>query len=207
MDPASFLYTLGIVFAPLTEEPSKALAMLIAAYVLWKVIPNRRYGASLGAAAGLGFGIAESILYIYQIAVSNLPEIAAVRGEAIAIRVIVTPFMHPLWSAFVGIGVFALVSSRFRATDSPRSAWWIPSLFLLMGIVNHLIWNGVSFGLSPFGYSPIILNLLVTFPIFAVVLRDFLGGHYNVQDFFEPLAEPSAAYPAVPPPPPAPPQV
>lgn len=205
MDPASIFYLIGIFFAPLTEEPSKALAMLIVAFVMWRVVPNRRYGAALGAAAGLGFGVAESILYVFQIAVSNLPEIAAIRGEAIAIRVIVTPFMHPLWSAFVGIGVFALVANRHRTTRLSKSPTSLPMLFLLLGMLNHLVWNSVSLGLSQFGYLPIVINLLVTFPLFAIVLRDFLGGHFNFQNFFEPLAEPMAAYPAMPPPPPPPP--
>jgi len=31
--------------------------MLAIALLLWRVVPNRRYGAALGAVVGLGFGI------------------------------------------------------------------------------------------------------------------------------------------------------
>jgi uncharacterized membrane protein YpjA len=44
---------------------------------------------------------------------------------------------------------------------------------------------------------------MVIFPLFAIILRDFLGGHFNFQNFFESLQEsPSPAEVFVPPPPP-----
>lgn len=187
------------VLAPLIEEPSKALAIILVAYLMWKIVPNSRYGATLGAAAGLGFGVVESIIYIIGFALSG-------SGEAITTRIIVTPLMHPLWSAFVGIGVFALVESgRPSRPDVPKSPVWIPFLFLLLGIVNHMIWNSIVVALATLGYLPIILDIIFVFPIFALILRDFLGGHFNFQNFLEPLAEPTTLPPVMPPPPPPPP--
>jgi hypothetical protein len=68
-----------------------------------------------------------------------------------------------------------------------------------------MVWNGISFGFADSGYLPIILNVIVTFPVFALVLRDFLGGHFNFQNFFETIPEPTTAFPPMPPPPPPPP--
>src|SRR4030042_3675307 len=104
-------------FAPLTAAPIKALGMLIVLFLLWKMIPNRRYGAALGAGGGTGFGVAESILYIAQLA-------AAGSAEGVAIRIIVNPLMHPLWSAFVGIGVFVLFSSKPTQLGVPDRKNW-----------------------------------------------------------------------------------
>lgn len=189
---------LTVLFAPLTEEPVKAIGMFVVIFFVWKVVPNRRYGAALGAASGLGFGVAESILYIYNMALANYP------AEYIVVRIIMTPFMHPLWSAFVGIGVFAFVS---RKSKSGGASLTLPLMFLLLGIINHIIWNSISIGLSSLGYLPIIVNISVTFPVFSIILRDLLGGHFNFQNFFQPLLEPSPPYltePTPPPPPPPP---
>jgi len=203
--PAVGIYALAIVFAPLTEEIFKTSGMFVVAYLMWKTVPNRRYGAALGAAAGLGFGILESMLYIYGIATTSEPSIAAARTELIVLRAFLTPLMHPLWSAFVGIGVFALFSGISKGSNVQKPSSWLPWFFLLTGIANHMVWNGISFGLAEFGYLPIIFNVIVIFPVFAIVLRDLLGGHFNFQNFFRPLAEPATSYPAIPPPPPPPP--
>src|SRR4030065_631300 len=60
------LIPVTVFFAPLTEEPLKALGMLIVLFLLWKLIPNRRYGAALGAAAGLGFGFVFFCIGVFQ---------------------------------------------------------------------------------------------------------------------------------------------
>lgn len=148
---------------------------------MWKTIPNRRYGAALGATSGLGFGVAESILYIVQLA-------AAGSAEGVFVRVVVTPLMHPLWSAFVGIGVFALFSGRSAQPDIKKSSpWLLPLLFVGLAMLTHCIWNTLSLGLSyaGLGYFATVPDIIVIFPIFALILRDFLGGHFNFQNFFE----------------------
>lgn len=198
-------YPLAIVFAPLVEEIFKMSGIFVVAYLMWKALPNRRYGAALGAAAGLGFGILESALYVYGIATTSDPTFAAVRTELIGLRIFLTPLMHPLWSAFVGIGVFALVSNRSTKVGPAKPSSWLPWFFLLVGMANHMVWNGILYGLIAFGYVPIILDVLVTFPVFVVILRDFLGGHFNFLNFFATLPEQPTAYPAIPPPPPPPP--
>jgi RsiW-degrading membrane proteinase PrsW (M82 family) len=172
--------------------------MFVAVYLAWKTVPTRRYGAVLGAAAGLGFGVLESILYIISILVS---------GESwglVGIRIIVTPLMHPLWSAFVGIGVFALLANiKPPKSNAPKSPMWMPWLFLLLGMINHMVWD--SFTLLPVGLIAIAINIILVFPIFAIILRDFLGGHFDFQNFLESLPEELTPFPTVPPPPPPPP--
>jgi RsiW-degrading membrane proteinase PrsW (M82 family) len=188
-----------VFLAPLIEEILKALAMIFVVYLMWRIVPNRRYGAVLGAAAGLGFGAIESVKYIIGFVVSGA-------YIAIPIRIIVTPLMHPLWSAFVGVGVFALVaSSRASRPDVPKSPVWLPWLFLLLGLTNHMVWNSIVDALGSVGLLPIILNVIFVFPLFALMLRDLLGGHFNFQDFLQPIPEEVPSYPAGPPLPPPPP--
>ena len=178
------------VFAPLLEEPFKALAMVVVVFFMWKTFPNRRYGAALGAAAGLGFGISESIIYI-----AGTPTV-----ETFLTRVIVT-LMHPLWSAFIGLALFAMVSGKTVPMGSRNPSGFLMVVLFLTGVANHIIWNSLAVGLGFLGF---LLDVFVIFPLFAIILRDFLGGHFNFQNFFEPLETP-LAYPEVPPPPPPPP--
>jgi hypothetical protein len=114
--------------------------------------------------------------------------------------------MHPLWSAFVGVGVFAFVSRKSKPNGLSLA---LPLMFFFLGVINHMLWNGISVGLSGLGYLPIGINIFLTFPVFLIMLRDFLGGHFNFQNFFEPLLEPFQQYPTetpiLPPSPPPPP--
>ena len=192
----------SVIIAPITEEVSKALCMLAVAYAIVRMFPNRRYGAAVGAAAGLGYGVFESIIYI-------------ITGQALGIgalvRVLATPIMHPLWSAFVGIGVFVFLARRSSSSKGFFDAvFGLPLLFLLIGIVNHAVWNGVALlipaagGLWATPYLSTVIDVIIIFPISAFVLRDFLGGHFNFQRFFEPLPEPPPFYPKIAPPPPPP---
>jgi RsiW-degrading membrane proteinase PrsW (M82 family) len=194
------LIPVTVFFAPLTEEPLKALGMLIVLFLLWKIIPNRRYGAALGAAAGFGFGVAESILYIAQLA-------AAGSTEGVVLRIIVTPLMHPVWSAFVGIGVFVLFSAKPTQLGVPKQRNLGLALFLFaLGFFNHLIWNSLTIGLSLAGMGMLatLPDILIIFPLFAMILRDILGGHFNFWNFFE-STEALPQFPFAPPPPPPPP--
>jgi RsiW-degrading membrane proteinase PrsW (M82 family) len=158
--PSVGFIAIAVFIGPLIEESAKALGMFVVAYLMWKSVPNRRYGAVLGAAAGLGFGVAENCVYIYRYAVAG-------DGVAIVSRIIGTPLMHPLWSAFVGIGVFAQVAnSRPSQHGSPKSPLWLPFLFLLVGLSNHIVWNSlaVGLGLLGLGYVPLVLDILIIFP-------------------------------------------
>jgi RsiW-degrading membrane proteinase PrsW (M82 family) len=186
-------WVLLVIVSPITEEPFKALSILLVVLFMWRTIPNRRWAAALGAVTGLGFAIAETIVYA----------IGGAGAEALVARIIVEPFMHPLWSAFVAMGIFVLLAKK-PTRESALSGLGL--LFLFMGLIAHMIWNGLSTGLAPsIGYVVLVVNLLLVFLPFAVVLRDLLGGHFNFQNFFEPVLEPSTSAPISPPPPPPPP--
>jgi RsiW-degrading membrane proteinase PrsW (M82 family) len=192
-------YPLAAVIGPFTEEPFKAVGMLIVAFFMWKAIPNRRYGAALGAAAGLGFAIAEDILYFSGFYA------AGAGATAYLVRLLLLPFMHPTWSAFVGIGVFVFVAEKSK---TGKVKWGLPLLFLFLGILNHMVWNSIAAlaVVSPgLGYGLILVDVFVTFPIFALILRDFLGGHFNFQNFLESVPDTAQQlFPVGPPPPPPP---
>lgn len=191
----------SVIIAPITEEASKALCMLAVAYAIVRMFPNRRYGAALGAAAGLGFGVFESIIFIVR---------GLTPGIGAFIRLLMTPVGHPVFSSFVGIGAFVFMAKRSASRSFSEALFGLPLLFLLIGMINHAIMNAVISLLPAAGgiwatpYLSHVLGIVIVFPVFAFILRDFLGGHFNFQRFFEPLPEPSPFYPKIAPPPPPP---
>jgi len=172
-----------VIFAPILEEVAKTLCILFVLYAFFsQTIPNRRYGAALGAIAGLGLGVTESISYLQGLA----------GGEAL-LRLLVTPMMHPFWSAFVGVGVFVFAARKRSGKNFVDALLGLPIIFFLIGTLSHMVWNGLAVGLvfatgNP--YIGIALDILTVFPLSLIILRDFLGGHFNFLNYFETLPEP-----------------
>ena len=190
---------------PLFEEFAKGLSIFVVAFFLWKAIPSRRYGALLGASTGLGFAIVENIIFNVQTASTpNAP--SGQIAETILARWVGLPFMHVLWSAFIGMGLFVLLARRKGSQGTPS---WLAVPLLLFGLIAHMCWNAVAIGLSLAGLDIIlivVLDIIIVFVPFALILRDFLGGHFNFQDFLKPVSESMPdSFSASPPPPPPPP--
>ena len=77
--------------------------------------------------------------------------------------------------------------------------------FLGIAYLNHICWNSLSLGLGyaiPSIFLIAFLTGIIVFPIFALILRDILGGHFNFQNFLESSSEDMAPFPTIPPPPP-----
>lgn len=185
---------------PFLEEIFKGLSILLVALFMWKAVPSRRYGAVLGASVGLGFAIVENIIYSINYATGNYSNVA----ELIASRWISLPFMHVLWDAFIGIGIFVLLAQRSSRQNTPL---WLAAPFLLSGLLAHILWNSIAIALSGVGILVVVLvDIIVIFVPFALLLRDFLGGHFDFQDFLKPLPDPYTpqTFPLPPPPPPPP---
>ncbi len=188
-------WVLLVIVAPFTEEFFKGLAILIVAWYVWKTIPSRRYGAALGAATGLGFAIAETIIYI----IGASPD--QVLSTALS-RLVIEPFMHPLWSAFAGVGFFVFLTKKSTGGSAQLG---LGLLFIFTGLFAHVTWNSLAVLLSSLGIWPVVfVEMASVFPVFTVALRDFLGGHFNFRSFFRSLPESwsSNKNPSPPPPPP-----
>ncbi len=188
-----------LILFPMIEEFFKGLSVFLVVWFMWKALPNRRYGALLGAVSGLGFAVVENIIY-------NIGSIGKTdAAEDIIGRWIGLPFMHVIWSAFVGVGVFVLLAQR-KVSGTPV---WLAIPFLLFGWVAHMCWNGLDIGLESSGVNlivTILINIIIVALPFAIILRDFLGGHFNFFNFLSTSQELLLTSPlAVPPPPPPPP--
>jgi len=172
-------WLLPVFIAPLFEEMIKAICMLALAFALPRVFPNRRYGVLMGGVTGLGFGIFATIVGLMA---------GEFQGFNAFARLVATPITQPLFSAFMGIGIFVFVNRR--STDSSGSSiiLGLPAFFALIAIISHALANTIDF-VAPGGIGAFIAAVTVC-PFFVFLLRDFLGGRLNFFHFLEPVHEP-----------------
>ena len=190
---------IGSVFlAPPVEEIMKALSVVAVALVLPRSLPNRRYAAAIGAAAGLGYALSEDITYFGN------PD---AHGPSLILRLITNPIGHPVFTALCAIGVFVFMAKLRSGVKVSKAISGLPLFMLLLAVLNHASWNAWQFGVvSSLGYLGVFLSILVIVVPFLFILRDFLGGHFNFRHFLESIPEPPPLMPVNEPPPLPPPQ-
>ncbi len=127
-----------VVVAPLVEEPTKAMILLIV--VLSRYFDNTTDGFVYGAAAGLGFGMTENFLYFTTVASTAawdpLGGTLAWAGT-VAIRTCYSALMHATATAIVGA---ALGWARMRPL--PVRIFALGS-GLVIAMAIHGLWNGL----------------------------------------------------------------
>ncbi len=175
---------IGSVFlAPPVEETIKGFSVLVMAFPIPRAVPNRRYAAAAGAAAGLGYALSEDITYFVN------PDIS---GISVALRLIHNPLGHPVFSALCAIGVFVFATRLRSGAGLVKSLIGVPLAAWIFAVLNHAFWNAWQFGPQPLlGYLGIPLSYLIIIVPFLLILRDLLGGHFNFGHFFEPIPEPA----------------
>src|SRR5207302_7142403 len=178
----------AVISAPIVEESSKALILLI--FFLWKkdefdgIIDGIVYAGMVG----LGFAMTENILYYGR----------AVQGGAGALtflfilRGMAAPFSHPLFTSMTGIG---LGWSRQSQKGFVKIA--IPVLGYMLAILMHATWNGsAAFGGTGIFFAAYFLVMGPAFVITLMVIffslrregrivREFLYPDFQ-KGFFDP---------------------
>jgi len=121
------------------EELVKAAVFLV---VGMAVLPkNGRQGALLGATVGAGFAAFESAGYAFNASLTRLGQIdLTALLETEAIRGLLTPVGHVLWTAILGAMIFRAASPQGRY----RFTWPVLGAYgLVLGL--HALWDSMSF--------------------------------------------------------------
>ncbi|MEQ1500739.1 MAG: PrsW family intramembrane metalloprotease [Myxococcota bacterium] len=156
-----------VLVAPLVEEPCKAVFL---AYVIWnRHFDNMTDGFVYGAAAGLGFGMTENLMYFV-----SLSNDMSTWGSTVVVRTFYSAIMHATATAVVGA---SLGFARFRGCAT-LGAIGLGGLGLAM--VVHGLWNGlITVGEVTGGDLPFMLDLalfpvevIAVFLVFQVCLWD-----------------------------------
>ena len=138
------------VVAPISEELVKGLFLLL---LLWW----RRYeldgvldGIVYAGMVGIGFAFVENIFYLGA-AYNGTDGMGPGGTEAVTtlfvLRCLISPFAHPLFTTFIGIGVGIAVGSRSGAVR-----FFAPLLGYVLAVLAHGLWNASTlYGITGFG--------------------------------------------------------
>jgi protease PrsW len=159
------------VVAPISEEASKGLFLLLLLWWRRAELDGILDGIVYAGMVGVGFAFTENILYLGS-AFGEDQAYGDVYGDAVGlrttaatffVRVVMTPFAHPLFTSLTGIG-FAIA-----AVSRPGKArlWLAPLGGWLLAMVLHGTWNG-SASFSPLGFLAIYATLMI--PLFACLV-------------------------------------
>jgi RsiW-degrading membrane proteinase PrsW (M82 family) len=156
---AADLITAGMV-APVVEECTKGLALLIAFAIAWLVSLSRgghafsgvMDGIVYGSAVGFGFSIAEDLLYGAQFG-----------EETFVIRRIFGGFAHAAFTSLVGIGIGLIPWVRWKVVKV-----FLPVLGLFSAILLHATFNSMAMIFGPVAAYAIEFVVLFLYAIIIV---------------------------------------
>ncbi|GAA3819356.1 PrsW family intramembrane metalloprotease [Streptomyces phyllanthi] len=166
-DPTS-ADTLGAtVIAPVVEETAKAAAILLIFLFRRRDFTGIVDGVVIAGVTATGFAFTENILYLGTAfgtdQLSGDSGLASVTAATFFVRVIMSPFAHPLFTVLTGIGfgIAALSADRHHVR---RVLLPLSGLLLAMGM--HALWNGSS-AFGEFGFFAVYAAFMV--PAFGLL--------------------------------------
>ena len=153
------------IVAPVTEEFSKGLFLILLLWWRRAELDGILDGLVYAGMVGIGFAFVENILYLaaaYNGTDGMGPGGTGAVTGVFVVRCLFSPFAHPLFTSFIGIGVGIAVGSRNRSVRvlAPLGGY-------LLAVAAHAAWNSSTL-LGPEGIIGVYFMLMV--PAFIVML-------------------------------------
>jgi RsiW-degrading membrane proteinase PrsW (M82 family) len=149
------------VVAPVTEEATKGAFLLLLLWWRRAELDGVLDGLVYAGMVGIGFAFVENILYLaaaYNGTDGNGPGGTTALTATFVVRCLFSPFAHPFFTSFTGIGVGIAVASRTRTMR-----FLAPLLGYLCAVTAHGLWNGSTlYG----GGNFILIYLVLMAPAF-----------------------------------------
>ncbi|RPK61720.1 hypothetical protein EES43_15235 [Streptomyces sp. ADI96-02] len=166
-DPGS-ADTLGAtVIAPVVEESAKAAAVLLIFLFRRREFSGVVDGVVVAGFTATGFAFTENILYLGNAfgedQQTGSTGFASVTAGTFFVRIVMSPFAHPLFTVLTGLG-FGFAAAGARRHRVRR--YGLPVLGLLLAMGLHALWNGSS-AFGPYGFYTVYGIVMV--PAFALV--------------------------------------
>ncbi len=151
--------------APITEEAFKGAFLLMLMWWRRHELDGVLDGIVYAGMVGIGFAFTENILYLTS-AHMGAEEMGISGAQALTLtfvmRIFASPFAHPLFTAFTGIGIGLAISRH-----SPFVRWFAPVGGYLLAVLSHAAWNAAAVrDLGTF----VLTYLVVMFPVFVTVV-------------------------------------
>ena len=130
--------------APVTEEATKGAFLVLLLWWRRHELDGILDGIVYAGMVGIGFAFTENILYLAA-AYNGTDGLGPGGTEALTgtfvIRCLLSPFAHPLFTAFIGIGVGLAVTSRSSAVR-----FLAPLGGYVLAVIAHSLWNSSTLG-------------------------------------------------------------
>lgn len=148
----------AIFIAPVSEELVKGIGVVLILLMVRNRLSSLLSAVALGGLVGAGFAYIENLDYFWQ----AWQEGTVAFGATLVARGILSPFIHPMATSFIGLAAGSAVLSRARASG------WFWRLILGFGaaILIHGVWNG----LATVGAAWFLWYLLLEIPLFVAWL-------------------------------------
>jgi protease PrsW len=128
-----------VIAGPLNEEWLKAVGVVLLVLIVREHFDRSIDGLIYGALVGLGFQVAENVVYAVNFAVQNPNSEWAGSLSVTASRVLVAgPWSHPLYTGAAGLGIAYFVTQR-RKRMRVRVGMLVGLFLLAVGM--HALWN------------------------------------------------------------------
>ncbi|WP_369260474.1 MULTISPECIES: PrsW family intramembrane metalloprotease [unclassified Streptomyces] len=166
-DPSS-ADTLGAtVIAPIVEESAKAAAVLLVFLFRRRDFTGIVDGVVIAGVTATGFAFTENILYLGTAfgtdQLSGERGLASVTAATFFVRVVMSPFAHPLFTVLTGIG-FGIAAMSAERRHLRRVLLPLGGLLLAMGM--HSAWNSSS-SFGEYGFFAVYAAFMV--PAFGLL--------------------------------------
>jgi RsiW-degrading membrane proteinase PrsW (M82 family) len=168
-DPASADTIGATVVAPVVEESAKAAAILLIFVFRRRDFTGIVDGVVVAGFTSTGFAFTENILYLGSAfdedQSTGTSGFASVTAATFFVRVVMSPFAHPLFTVLTGLGFGLAALGARRHRRLRRIALPLLGLTLAMGM--HALWNGSASMLGPWGFYAVYGAFMV--PVFGLL--------------------------------------
>lgn len=130
--------TQSVLVAPLTEEAAKGLFILLLLVYRRAELDGILDGIVYAGMVGIGFAFMENILYLSQAYIGDDEHVGGIEQAVFVfvIRGVLSPFAHPFFTAFIGVGLGIAVTSRRRGVQVAA-----PVIGYAVAVAAHSLWN------------------------------------------------------------------
>ena len=156
--------TQSVLVAPLTEEAAKGLFIVLLLVYRRAELDGVLDGIVYAGMVGIGFAFVENILYLSQAYIGDDGRVGGIEDAVVlfVIRGVFSPFAHPFFTAFIGIGLGIAVGSRSRAVQVAA-----PLVGYAVAVGAHSLWNASL--LLDDGSGALTTYFLLMVPAFLVL--------------------------------------
>lgn len=150
----------AVISAPLFEEASKGLGLVLILIFMRKEFDGVLDGIVYAGVVGLGFATVENVLYYG----GTFLETGFAPGLLFImfLRGVLSPFIHSFFTSMTGIGC-----GLSRETHNPTAKVAMPIAGYFVAVTLHALWNGIASLLGVFFY---VVYFVVWIPLFLVFL-------------------------------------